>query len=191
MAERAHIIAHSDGGPRADPSLPAELRNDPENIVLLCPLCHTMADKAPESYPTDSLSRRKSIRREAVARIGGTPVFTDRGNARRAAERLLERNRLLFRQYGPNPKDGATSSKEEAMAWSERVVDEIVPNNRLLIALVDVNASLAVPADREAAELLRQHTDDLERKHATTHAITGPAARFPKEAENLFQETEP
>jgi len=65
-------------------------------------------------------------------------------------------------------------------------VNEIVPNNRLLIAFVEVNSDLTTRADREAAELLRQHTDDLERKHEGGDAITAPAARFPMAASELF-----
>lgn len=56
-----------------------------------------------------------------------------------ARERLLRRNRLLFQRYGPVPLNGSTSSHEAARAWSARVVDEIVPNNRVLVTLVEVN----------------------------------------------------
>lgn len=186
VAERAHIVAHSDDGPRADPALTDAERSHPENLVLLCPTCHTKVDKAPDAYPTALLRRLKQNRREAVARIGGTPVFPDRAAARAAAKQVLERNVLLFEQYGPDPEHGGTKSTEAAGVWAERVVSEIVPNNRVLIALVEVNSSLATSDDRVAAELLRQHTDDRERKHLGEDGITGPAARFPKAASQLF-----
>ncbi|MEV5751141.1 hypothetical protein AB0L00_25255 [Actinoallomurus sp. NPDC052308] len=120
-----------------------------------------------------------------MASIGGTPIFTNRLDARRAAERLLLRNRILFETRGPDRSDGSTNSLETAAAWSTVVLDEIVPNNRLLVALVEVNSELATAKDQIAAELLRQHTDDLERKHQSGVLIS-PAQRFPLQAENLF-----
>ena len=185
LAERAHIVAYSDDGPRADPSLAPACRSNHRNIVLLCPTCHTKVDKAPDSYPAEDLLRRKETRRQAVDLVGGTPIFSTRPEARRAAERLLARNRSLFEQYGPHPDDGSTKSAEGAHAWTARVLDEIVPNNRLLVALVEMNEDLTTKPDRDAAELLRQHTDDLERKHIEGQT-SGPAKRFPVEAEVLF-----
>jgi len=186
IAERAHIIAHSDDGPRADSTMAQELRDGPDNIVLLCPTCHTKVDKAPDDYPASELFTKKHARRSAVASIGGTPVFTSRLDARCAAERLLLRNRILFETRGPDRSDGSMNSPETAAAWSTAVLDEIVPNNRLLVALVEVNARLATTEDHMAAELLRQHTDDLERKHQSD-VIIAPAQRFPPQAEHLFR----
>ncbi|MFD6495735.1 HNH endonuclease [Streptomyces sp. NPDC060188] len=187
IAERAHIVAHSDEGPRADSATSVDFRSSPENIILLCPSCHTKVDKSPEDYPADHLKKVKEDRKRAVVNIGGTPVFTTRTEARRAAQRILLRNRLIFRNYGPSPVDGSIDSQEAASNWSMHVVDEIIPNNRLLVALVAVNEDLATPEDHESAELLRQHTDDLERKH-TSGLVTAPASRFPAQAESLFEE---
>ncbi len=185
VAERAHIVSHSDDGPRSDPTIPSAARSDPENLVLLCPTCHTKVDKASDSYPAEELRRQKQARQQAVARIGGTAIYSSREEARHETTRLLNRNRLLFEQYGPNTEDGSLDSTEAAIAWTHRVLNEIIPNNQLLIALVEVNEDLTTWSDRRAAELLRQHTDDLERKHSDG-VISGPAKRFPIEAESLF-----
>jgi hypothetical protein len=189
IAERAHIVAHSDDGPRADAEVSQESRDAPSNIVLLCPNCHTMVDKAPESYPAAELFRAKKSRQRAISSIGGTLAFTSRADAHRAAKRLLLRNRLLFQEKGPDPEHGSTESRERAAVWSDCVLNEIIPNNRLLIALVEVNEDLAYDKDLETAEMLRQHTDALESKH-NGEPILGPAPRFPREAEVLFDEEE-
>lgn len=185
IAERAHIVAHSASGARGDSSLPSDQRDDPQNIVLLCPTCHTKADKAPDSYPAEDLLRWKHDRQRAVSLIGDTPILATREEARRATERLLARNRLLFESYGPSPEDGSVVSTEAHEIWRARVLNEIVPNNRLLIALVEVNEDLASADDRVGAELLKQHTDDLEEKHLNRQVL-GPAKRFPSEAEFIF-----
>ena len=185
IAERAHIISHSDHGPRADSSVSPADRDDPANLILLCPTCHTMVDKAPESYPAHDLKRQKCARIHAITAVGNSPICTTRSDARTQAVRLLTRTRLLFEEYGPSPEDGSMASIEAAQAWSEQVLDQIVPLNKLLIALIEVNRDLTTESDRRTAELLRQHTSDLERKH-TEDTIIGFAKRFPVEAERLF-----
>ncbi|WP_280865600.1 HNH endonuclease [Streptomyces sp. SAI-127] len=186
IAERAHIIAYSADGPRANTEIPQSLRDDPSNIILLCPNCHTKVDKYPEGYPTGDLIAAKKRRQLAVSQIGGTPEFPTRTDARKAVKRLLLRNKLAFQQKGPDPESGLTASQEHAAAWSECVLSEIVPNNRLLVALVEVNEDLASEEEMETAELLRQHSNALERKHKG-EPLLGPAPRFPQQAERLFE----
>ncbi len=95
---------------------------------------------------------------------------------------------LLFEQYGPDADDGSLRDSEAVERWSEVVLGEIVPNNRLIVALVGVNADLASEGDRGAAELVRQHTNDLEKKHRRG-VTTGRVSRFPAlEAAALFAE---
>nr|WP_243437615.1 HNH endonuclease [Streptomyces sp. FH025] len=187
IAERAHVVAHSDDGPRADPGIPQELRDDPSNLVLLCPSCHTKADKDPDSYPADVLIKAKEARRKAISLIGGTPLFSSRTEARKAVRKLLLKNRVAFREKGPDPESGAVESEELAAVWSECVLREITPNNRLIVAIAEINEDLATDGEIEIIELLRHHTDALESKHLGNPLI-GPAPRFPSQAELLFKD---
>jgi hypothetical protein len=187
ITERAHVVAYADRGPRADVSLSAEDRNDPSNIVLLCPTCHTKVDKAPEAFPTETLLARKASRRAAVELVGGTPTFDSRDAARRAVAKILERNRVIFNNYGPSPDDGSHASREEADRWRRHVLEDIVPGNELVVAIVDINESLASGKDREAAELLRLHTQDLAEKHGGSD-LMAQARRFPATANEIFAE---
>jgi hypothetical protein len=185
IAERAHVVAHSNLGPRADGTLSEEDRSDPANIVLLCPTCHTQADKVPDNFPIADLVSRKAARAAAIALVGGTPVFKSRLDAHRAVRRILERNWLIFSNYGPDADDGSISSTEEAKRWGLHVLDDIVPGNELVVAIVGNNEQLATAEDREVAELLRLHTRDLAEKHRG-QPVTAPARRFPPGAESLF-----
>jgi 5-methylcytosine-specific restriction endonuclease McrA len=187
IAERAHIVAHSASGPRGDSSVASDDLSDPANIVLLCPTCHTTVDKVPDAYPPSLLLAKKATRAAAVARVGGTPIFDTREQARRAVENVLQRNETIFRTFGPDPLDGAMASTEAAAKWSRVVLDEIVPGNELIVAMVQVNPDLATPADAAAAELLRLHTQDLAAKHRGQE-MTGPALRFPAAAVKIFVE---
>jgi hypothetical protein len=56
----AHIVAHSNDGPRADPSYPAEQRATYDNLILLCPTHHTRVDKQANSYTIENLRSWKS-----------------------------------------------------------------------------------------------------------------------------------
>jgi hypothetical protein len=189
IAERAHIIAHSDDGPRPDATIATIDRDAPGNIVLLCPTCHTKADKAPEAYPAETLRRLKERRRHAVALLGSAPDYSSRQDARTAVAALLTRARVAFETHGPSPGDGALPTVEAAARWSEVVLDTIVPAHELVVAIVANNPNLAQQRDVEAAECLRLHAVDLRNKHAGL-PLTAPAMRFPVEANELFAEEE-
>ncbi|HEV7162940.1 MAG TPA: HNH endonuclease [Solirubrobacteraceae bacterium] len=185
IAERSHIVAHSEKGPRGNVRMPVSSRSNPENIVLLCPTCHTIVDKDPIAYPTKLLLARKQRRAAAVAGIGGVPTFGSRSDARNAVEAILDRNETIFRAIGPDPLDGSLPSTEAAAKWRDRVLEDIVPGNELIVAIVGMNRDLAVKSDRTAAELLRLHTQDLARKHRGGEII-GCALRFPQQANQIF-----
>jgi hypothetical protein len=78
LGEMAHIIAHSDVGPRGDASYPEELRNKYENLVLLCGHHHTVVDVQPNSYTSADLKAWKAAHEtwvrqrltEEVPRVG-------------------------------------------------------------------------------------------------------------------------
>lgn len=185
IAERAHIVAHSEKGPRGSGRVSASARSDPANIVLLCPTCHTIVDKDPIAYPVELLLAKKRTRAAKVARIGGVPTFASRTDARNAVETILDRNETIFRVIGPNPLDGSLPSTEAAAKWRDRVLEEIVPGNELIVAIVEMNPDLTTRPDRIAAEQLRLHTQDLARKHQCGEII-GHALRFPREATQIF-----
>lgn len=60
--EKAHIVAYSDGGTRADSTLPTEYVNSLENLMALCPGCHDHIDKNGERYSRHTLEEMKRAR---------------------------------------------------------------------------------------------------------------------------------
>jgi 5-methylcytosine-specific restriction endonuclease McrA len=185
VAERAHIIPHSPDGPRGEAGRADIAVDEPANLVLLCPTCHTTVDKAPDDYPVEMLIKQKRLRAEAVARIGGVVTFTSRAQARSAVVALLEANRASFEAYGPDAADGSLPTPEAASKWRAVVLDELVPRNKVILSIVEVNSELASEADRGAASLLRVHTSDLESKHRN-EVLLAPSRRFPPRANDLF-----
>jgi|GEM_PF-1960163 hypothetical protein len=65
--EIAHIIAHSANGPRANVSYEYENINSYNNLILLCPNCHTMVDKNPQDYPESKLHEIKAKHEESIS----------------------------------------------------------------------------------------------------------------------------
>lgn len=55
----AHIVAHSENGPRSDSSYPKDKLDTYENWVLLCPTCHDTVDAHENKYSVEYLRNLK------------------------------------------------------------------------------------------------------------------------------------
>ena len=60
LGQIAHIEAHSDSGPRANPDLPHQDRNLYDNLILLCANHHTLVDAQPNTYTIETLRTWKT-----------------------------------------------------------------------------------------------------------------------------------
>lgn len=70
LGEQAHIVAEETGGPRGDSPLTGEQRNTYDNLILLCPNCHTRADKDPHKYTVVRLRGAKKEHEDWVRQTG-------------------------------------------------------------------------------------------------------------------------
>lgn len=70
LAELAHIVAFSMGGPRGNESRPEDI-HDISNLMLLCPSCHTLIDnqKTGERYTAETLKKFKQEHEERIRRL--------------------------------------------------------------------------------------------------------------------------
>ena len=77
--ELAHIIGAKPIAARGDPHRSAALERDPDNIVLLCPSCHTKVDKDAISYSVERLRQAKRWHeqrvRMAASRVASAQVL--------------------------------------------------------------------------------------------------------------------
>jgi hypothetical protein len=87
IGELAHIIPASDDGPRAEDgrALTDSERALPENILLLCPTCHVVIDKAPDEYPPTASSANWEISR-GLKKISKMPLTASRSPELRRLE---------------------------------------------------------------------------------------------------------
>lgn len=95
----AHIVAHSEGGPRFDPSYPKEKLDSYENWVLLCPTCHDIVDAQEGKYDVPFLRDLKSAHEQwvqdtlddAMTQIGFAELeVAIRGIAQQSAPQVAE-----------------------------------------------------------------------------------------------------
>ena len=75
--EVAHVLPASAKGPRAehghDDARAKQLTNDPTNLMLLCPNCHTSIDADDEGYPATDLTGLHSAQVRRVALTAAAP----------------------------------------------------------------------------------------------------------------------
>ena len=187
LAEAAHIIAASDTGPRSDQCSTAIARSAYENLILLCPSCHTIIDKLPHEY-TDSTLRqwkRNHIDRIAVA-IGAVKV-PDRQSARRLIEPALRENGRIFVDYNPNRDYRFDPESEVAQIWQRKMRSRILPNNRKILLVLDKNLHLLTEDEVATLEEFRQHVEELEERHIGP-AESLRARRFPPKMTTILTE---
>jgi len=77
IGEVAHIVAEHPDGPRGKSVLTTEQRNQPDNLILLCPTHHTEIDSAPQSYTVERLQQIKRDHLGWVREKLKPPSFSD------------------------------------------------------------------------------------------------------------------
>lgn len=186
IAELAHVFAANDGGPRAKPELSEEERGAFENLVVLCSNCHTMVDKAPESFPDKMILAWKREHANKLQALFGAVAFSDRASARQAVEPHLVENHAIFKQYGPHIEDAQNPESGAAEKWKRKMLTRILPNSRRMLAILDANRALLGAGERETLEQFRQHVDDLEAFHI--EGIKEDASRFPSDFSEILKD---
>jgi hypothetical protein len=173
----AHVISAADQGPRSNSALTREERGSYQNLLLLCPICHTIIDKAESKYPKQLILQWKNSHREKIAALFGIQRFESREAARTAILPILAENRTIFTQYGPGTDERFNPESSMPAQWLRKIRVKIIPNNRRLLAMFDANTNLLSQAEAAIVELFRQHVDDFEAKHLGESEANG--SQFP------------
>ena len=176
--EVAHIIAASPIGPRGNAS-PSIAVASYENLILLCPTCHTIIDKAPEAYPVSLVREWKRQHARRLAEAFGAVEYPDRASARHVIERALGENRAIFDHCGPHNPYRMDPESEDAAVWQRKVRSTVLPNNRKVLLVLDANRRHLSTKEKKVVEAFRLHVDDLEARHLGVEgAVRG--RRFPQ-----------
>jgi hypothetical protein len=173
IAEIAHIIAAADRGPRANSALTQEQRGHYDNLLLLCPTCHTIVDKAPDTYPDALVSQWKRDHKERLAQVFGVTRCNSRFALRKTIAPILAANKTIFDAYGPSLDHTYNPESDGPGIWRRKVLTSIIPNNRRLAAILDANRELLGARELALLEDFRQHVDDLTARHLDADRLGG------------------
>lgn len=169
IGEIAHILPHSESG---DASL--------NNLLLLCPTCHTMIDKNRPGWPISILKTWHLQRQEEIRRR-----FTKQCDSFRELEKLvrpiLQQNAAIFENYGPT--EGNSSATARRSLWL-KFEPKLIVNNQKLFALFKANMRLFHRENRRTIEEFALHVDEF----VTTRNTDFPdrVVLFPQDINAMF-----
>lgn len=185
IAEMAHIFSASDEGPRADNKMTEEDRGHFDNLILLCPTCHTKIDKAESSYPDKKIILWKQDHTSKIDNLFNVKTFPDRQSVRTALEPFLLENRSIFNKYGPETDEQFNPETHMVNIWMRKILSNIIPNNRTVFRLIKQNYDLLTPKEKNVFVQYKQHMEDFEAKHLAGALESGE--RFPVEINDLYK----
>lgn len=187
VAEMAHVIARSREGPRGEERLPEDERDSYDNLVLLCANCHTVVDdmRALGRYSVGLLSRWKRNHERRVSQVFEAPELQSREELVRRVSALLRQNYAIWSEYGPESEEARRHpGSDAATTWHREAKENILPNNRQILALVDRNARLLSDEELEVVERFRVHARAFARTQLGDPDSAAP--RFPPEMREAF-----
>jgi HNH endonuclease len=184
IGEMAHVIAKKPLGPRGR----AEGGSDSyQNLLLLCPSCHRMIDKAPEGeFPEDMLFQWKTSHEDRIRTLGKQVIFAARCDLWVAIRRLLTENRILWRDLGPQSLAARTDPGSNLyMQWNLRKLDTVIPNNTKIINYIESNEEYLEHEEFELFVVFKGHAKAFE-AHQYNRLDVYP--QFPPEFGRIFDQ---
>lgn len=187
LEELAHVIGQSDQGPRGKSELSAAERDEYENIILLCPTCHSIIDKNPMQFPVEMLRDWKHRHEEVIRNAFIIPVYEDRQGLAKSVHGLLGINRTIYQKYGPHSSDATDLLSDAADAWQRHVLADVIPNNRQIANLLRANEHLLSEDERCVLDAFILHQQAFEYNHVSGDK-TASAPLFPEEVNNVLRD---
>ncbi|MFK3943332.1 HNH endonuclease [Pseudomonas monteilii] len=187
IAEMAHVIPHGQTGPRHEDRPAGAFEADSfENLILLCPTCHTVIDKDPDGYSRATLLDWKSNHLVALALKQGIRAYDERGQVRVVVTSAMAENKAIWEEFAP--VDGSSfefdPESETAVTWGQRMRNVILPNHFRIQAIIKANLSLMTDAERLTFARYQEHVRGLSERHVC--GVFGGAIRYPAEMDGIF-----
>jgi len=187
IAEMAHLIPQGRMGPRHKERPDENFGpNTFDNLILLCPTCHTIIDKDPDAYPRNVLLGWKRDHLANLARKQGIIVYNSRDEARRAVAARMAENKAIWGKIAP--VDGSAfeydPESEASRIWSQRMRSVILPNHFLIQSIIETNLHLLTDDEQKAFAEYKEHIRGLAERHICD--VPGNGIRFPVELESIL-----
>lgn len=188
IAEMAHVIPHGESGPRHEERPSGEFEVDSfENLILLCPTCHTIIDKDPNGYSRGTLLGWKSNHLTALANKQGIRAYDERGQVRDAVVAAMAENKAVWKEFAPS--DGSSfeydPESEASKTWVQRMRGVILPNHFRIQAIIKANLHHMTETERQTFARYQEHVRGLSERHVC--GVAGGAIRYPTEMDGIFE----
>lgn len=189
LGEMAHIKGKKKGSNRYDETQTDSKRDSYENLILLCPNHHTLIDKSEneETFSVDVLLNMKRNHETTISRRLDSAQISDAKELKDQIAIFLAENHQAWLQYGPlseNARKNPQSDEIYAIWLSERL-STIVPNNRMIVDLLDDHRKLLGRPDQGVVSQFLSHAKSYE-KWVNDEIPYQAVLRFPVEFEKLI-----
>lgn len=186
VEELAHIISQKEDGPRGEDVLPMSQRDEYNNIILLCPTCHTIVDKNPELYPVDTIRKWKREHEESIKNLFVSPKFETREAARKYVLPLFAEDKAIFDEYGPYSKNAEKDPLATEQEWERLSIQKLIPNNRKIESVVAQNLDILTEDEMMLFIQFKIHREGFE-NNKLSGDVNGTVPTFPVGFENIFK----
>ena len=186
VEEMAHIIGHKENGPRGEDEMPLSERDEFDNIILLCPTCHTTIDKNPKLYPKETIRKWKREHEESIKSLFIAPMFDTREEARKYLFPIFTENKAIFDQYGPFSENATKDQMATELEWERLCLQKLIPNNRKIEAAVTQNIDLLNEEEFRLFTQFKLHREGFE-YNKLSGDVNATVPTFPVGFENIMK----
>lgn len=186
IEELAHIIGQKEDGPRGKEDLPLSQRDEFDNIILLCPTCHTIIDKNPKLYPKETIRKWKREHEENIRNLFLAPRFEKREDVRRYIFPIFAENKAVFDQFGPYSENAVKDQMATELEWERLCLQKLIPNNRKIEAAVAQNIDLLTEDGLRLFTQFKLHREGFE-YNKLSGDVNATVPTFPIGFENIFK----
>lgn len=189
LGEMAHIKGKREGSNRYDETQTDKQRDSYENLILLCPNHHTLIDKPEneEIYTVDTLTDMKIVHEGYISKRLDSTKISNIDELKDEISICLAENRQAWLQYGPLSENALKNphSEEIYAIWISERLSTIVPNNRVIVGLIDVYRNLFSRSDQAIISQFIAHVKSYE-KWVNDEIPYQAVLRFPVNFEKLI-----
>lgn len=186
IEELAHIIGQKKEGPRGNDDLPMTQRDEFDNIIVLCPSCHTLVDKNEKQFPSLLLKEWKQNHEDSIKGLFQEPRFKTRTEARACIAPLFTENRFVFMTYGPYSDNAKTHQMETELEWRRLSIQKIIPNNRKIESVISQCLDLLSEEEMKLFMQFKLHREGFE-YNKLSGDVNATVPTFPVGFENIFK----
>lgn len=165
VASVCHIYAAEENGPRPNDSLTPEQKRSPDNLILLCKICHEIVDTEEENHPPELLIKWKRDREKIFSEIGDTlknsyleQITDERDHV--AIKPLANLNRYIDYLDRNNCSHCVDECELEKVNAYIKTLRNLTLNDRCLLVKI-VETALSIPSANENDRGIDIHPDDL------------------------------